>query len=58
MKPICRYCDNKAIGYERDHSQCEEGEGDTNVCKGCAHYNTTVYLYNGSTYRKQYEVKE
>jgi len=45
---VCRYCDSSSIGYEKDSY-----DGDFGVCKACAHINTTVYLWDGGTYRKK-----
>ena len=50
MKAICRYCDQDAIGYEKDY-----GQPDFNVCRDCAHIGTTVYMWNGGTWEKSRE---
>jgi protein-arginine kinase activator protein McsA len=53
----CYYCSLPSIGYEKLYMS--EVLERVHVCKGCAHYNTTVFLHskhvpaNGETYVKR-----
>tara|TARA_R100000664_G_scaffold12176_2_gene19633 strand:- start:11764 stop:11952 length:189 start_codon:yes stop_codon:yes gene_type:complete len=48
MKPECYYCNAQAIGTERDYLDSQLAT--INVCRNCAHLNTTVRLFSGGTW--------